>query len=258
MTAPAVPCPAVRLLLAMLPLLLLVSCSSSPSPAATSTDGGAREAVLADLRAEVAAVAQQQTAADAEVNDVLGAVRQVDEAVAALADVTRFDDTLSGYVEGPHAAVAATDAAGLRDGYLAVAEDVDAARQTLADARQRLDDPWEVTYLDAQDEVLLAVRAYARTADRLAQLLEEHWPTYEEVDERVTAFAATRANYRDTAEAAAALAVELDTVLDDLAVAEAQIAEYRGKRTEAGEAVNEASADAVAVYEQRPAAPDGG
>ena len=258
MTVPAVRCSAVRLLAALLPLLLLASCSSSPTPAATATEDVVREAVLADLRAEVAAVAQQQTAADAEVNDVLGAVRQVDEAVAALTDVTRFDDALAAYTDGAHAAVAATDATGLRDGYLAVAEDVDAARQTLADARQRLDDPWEVSYLEAQDEVLLAVRAYARTADRLAQLLEQHWPTYEEVDARVTAFATGRGNYRDTAEAAAALAVELDPVLDDLTVAEVQIAEYRRRRAEAGQAVNEASADAVAVYEQRPAAPDAG
>ena len=257
MTVAPVPCRAVRLLSALLLPLLLVSCSSSPTPAPASSEAAVRAAVLADLREEVAAVAEQQQDADAEVNEVLAAVRQVDEAVAALTDVTRFDDALSGY-DGVHATVEATEATGLRDGYLAVAEDVDAARQTLADARARLDDPWEVTYLDAQDEVLLAVRAYARTADRLAQLLEQHWPTYEQVDTRVTEFAGTRGNYRDTAEAAAALAVELDPVLDDLAVAEAQIAEYREKRTEAGQAVNDASADAVAVYEQRPAARDGG
>lgn len=255
MRSPPVPCRAVRLLTLLLLVPLLASCSASPTPAATSTEAAVREAVLSDLRDEVATVAEQQAAADVAVNDVLGAVRQVDEAVAALSDVTRFDDVLSGYVDGAHATVAATDATGLRDGYLAVAEEVDAARQTLADARQRLDDPWEVTYLDAQDEVLLAVRAYARTADRLAQLLEQHWPTYEQVDAVVADVAGRRGNYRDTPEAAAALAVELDPVVDDLAVAEAQIAEYRGKRAEAGQAVNEASADAVAVYEERPAAP---
>ena len=255
MRSPPVPCRAVRLLPILLLVPLLASCSAAPTPAATPTDDAVREAVLADLRDEVAAVAEQQAAADGEVNEVLGAVREVDEAVAALMDVTRFDAALSGHVDGPHATVAATDATGLRDGYLAVADAVDAARQTLADARQRLDDPWEVTYLDAQDEVLLAVRAYARTADRLAQLLEQHWPTYEQVDAVVADLAGRRGNFRDTPEAAAALAVELDPLLDDLAVAEAQIAEYRGKRAEAGQAVNDASADAVAVYEQRPATP---
>ena len=153
--------------------------------------------------------------------------------------------------------MAATEATGLRDGYLAVAGDVDAARQTLADARAQLDDPWETQYLDAQDEVLLAVRGYARTADRLAQLLEQHWPTYVEVDARVVDFASRRSNYRDTPEAASALAVELDTILDDLAVAEAQLAEYRGRRSDAGREVNEASSAAVAVYEQRPSTPEG-
>ncbi len=73
----------------------------------------------------------------------------------------------------------------------------------------------------------------------------------------MAAFAPTRGNFRDTAEAAAALAVELNPVLDDLAVAETQIAEYRARRTEAGQAVNDASADALAVYEQRPTSDDG-
>ena len=254
MRAPRVPCRAVRRLSLLLVVPLLVSCSASPTPVATPSETAEREEVLADLRSEVAAVADQQAAADADTNEVLAAVRRVDEAVAALADVTEFDATISGYVDEVHAVVAATDATGLRDGYLAVAEEVDAARQTLADARARLDDPWEVTYLDAQDEVLLAVRDYARTADRLAQLLEQHWATYEEVDARVTDAAGRRSNYRDTPEAAAALAVELDTVLDDLAVAEAQIAEYRRRRADAGEVVNEASAAAVAVYEERPPA----
>lgn len=254
MTPPRVPCRAVRPLPLLLAVLLLVGCSASPRPVATSSEADERDAVLVDLRAEVAAVAEQQATADEATNDVLAAVRRVDEAVAALGDVTEFDATLSGYVDGVHVVVAEVDATGLRDGYLAAAEEVDVARQTLADARARLDDPWEVTYLDAQDEVLLAVRDYARTADRLAQLLEQHWPTYEEVDTRVTDFAGRRGNYRDTPEAAAALAVELDTVIDDLAVAEAQIADYRRRRADAGEVVNEASSAAVEVYEQRPSA----
>ena len=247
-----------RLLLSFLLVPLLVSCSASPIPQATPTPSDtAREVVLADLRAEVAAVAEQQADADAEVNAVLRAVRQVDEAVTALEDVVTFDEVLGSYESDVHTDVAATTATGLRDGYLAVAEDVDAARQTLADARAQLDDPWEMRYLDAQDEVLLAVRAYARTADRLAQLLEQHWPTYVEADARVVDFAARRGNYRDTPEATKALAVELDTILDDLAIAEAQIAEYRSRRTTAGQEVNDASDAAVAVYDQRPATTEG-
>ena len=253
-----VPCRAVRLLLSLLLVPLLVSCSTSPTPQVAPTASGAdREAVLGDLRAEVAAVAEQQADADAEVNAVLRSVRKVDEAVTALEDVVTFDEVLGTYEADVHADVAATEANGLREGYLAVAEDVDGARQTLADARSSLDDPWEMEYLDAQDEVLLAVRAYAQTADRLAQLLEQHWPTYVDVDARVVDFAARRGNYRDTPEAAKALAVELDTVLDDLAIAEAQIAEYRSRRTTAGQEVNDASDAAIAVYQRRPVAPEG-
>lgn len=238
------------LLLLLVAGLALPGCSASPAPAPTAATDATD--VLDDLRDEVAAVAEGQSGADGAVNDVLEAVRAVDEAVVALERPTTFDDALASYPDRVHARVDGTDAEGLRRGYLDLAGSVDAARQTLASARDELDDPWEARYLDAQDRVLLAVRDYARTADRLAQLLEQHWPTYVEVDARVTDFAGRRGNYRDTQEAVDALAVELDTVLGDLAVAEAQIAEYRTRRTAAAQTVNDATADAVSVYEQRP------
>lgn len=250
MTVPRVPCRAVRALLpAVVAVLTLVGCSATPSPSPTA-DAADRVEVLADLRAEVAAVAEDQAAADASVNDVLEVVRAVEESVAALRGPAGFDAALEEHAP-VHQQVEATRASGLRDGYLRVAEDVDEARQVLASARARLDDPWEQEYLDAQDAVLLTVREYARTADQLAQLLEQHWQTYTDVDAEVVAFAARRGNYRDEQEAANAFAVELDDVLGDLAVAEAQIAEYRTRRTAAGRAVNEASADALSVWERR-------
>lgn len=235
---------------ALVAVLLLAGCSATPLPEPTQVDD--REAVLSALRDEVAAVGAGRGEADAAVNEVLEVVRAVNEAVAGLGNATTFDATLAAYEDDVHARVAAVEVDGLRDGYFAVAEDVDEARQTLASARQRLDDPWEATYLDAQDAVLLAVRDYAEVADRLAQLVVQHWPAYTDADGRIVDFAARRGNYRDTQEAFDALAVELDTVVDQLAVAEAQIAEYRGRRTAAGRAVNEASADAVDVYERRP------
>lgn len=229
---------------------LLVGCSTTPPP--TSTSVGERGEVLFALRTEVAEVAELQAAADGAVNDVLGTVRRVDEAVDGLDGAATFDATLDGY-EQVHTEVEATEAEGLRDGYLAVAEAVDEARATLAAARVELDgDPWEVEYLDAQDEVLVLVRSYAETADQLAQLLERHWPTYVDVDGRIVEFAEGRGNYRDTEEAVNALAVELDPVLDDLAVAQAQIADFGQQRTAEGQAVNDATADLRSIYERRP------
>lgn len=235
---------------ALVVAMLLVGCSTPPPT--TSTSVGERVRVLSALRTEVAEVAEVQAAADRAMNDVLGVVRRVDEALDGLDGVTTFDTTLDDYSQ-VHGEVTATEAEGLRDGYLAVAEAVDEARATLAAARVQLDgDPWEVEYLDAQDRVLVLVRSYAETADRLAQLLERHWPTYNEVDGRVAQFAEGRGNYRDTEEAVNALAVELDTVLDDVAVAQAQIAEYGQERTTEGRAVNEATADLRSIYERRP------
>jgi hypothetical protein len=251
-TGPRVPCRAVRALLpAVVAVLTLVGCSSTPSSTPTAdAASGDRAEVLADLRDEVADVAEDQAAADRSVNDVLEVVRAVEESVAALRGHAGFDAALDDHAT-VHDRVEGTRVGGLRDGYLRVAEDVDDARQALASARARLDDPWEQEYLDAQDAVLLAVREYARTADQLAQLLEQHWPTYVDVDAEVAAFAARRGNYRDEQEAADAFAVELEDVLGDLTVAEAQVAEYRTRRTAAGQAVNEASADALAVWERR-------
>ncbi len=232
--------------------LALLGCSTTPAPSSTSIEG--RGQVLSALQAEVGEVSQLQADADAAVNEVLRVVRQVDEAVAGLDGETTFATTLDGY-DQVHAAVTSTAAEGLRDGYLAVAAAVDDARGTLAAAREELDGgPWEVEYLDAQDEVLVLVREYAETADKLAQLLERHWPTYVEVDETVVDLTTRRGNYRDTQEAMNALAVELDTVLGDLAVAQSQIAEYGQVRTASGQAVNDATADLRTIYERRPGA----
>lgn len=230
--------------------MLLVGCSTTPPT--TSTSVGERGQVLSALRTEVAEVAELQAAADRAVNDVLGVVRRVDEALDGLDGAATFEAALDEYPP-VHAEVTATEAERLRDGYLGVAEAVDEARATLAAARVELDgDPWEVEYLDAQDQVLVLVRSYAETADQLAQLLERHWPTYVDVDEHVVEFAEGRDNYRDTEEAVDALAVELDPVLDDLAVAQAQIADHGQQRTAEGRAVNDATADLRSIYERRP------
>lgn len=243
--------PAVRPLpVALVVAVLLVGCSTTPPT--TSTSVGERGQVLSALRTEVAEVAELQAGADRAVNDVLSVVRRVDEALDGLDGAATFEATLDDYAP-VHAEVAATQAEGLRDGYLAVAEAVDEARATLAAARVELDgDPWEVEYLDAQDQVLVLVRSYAETADQLAQLLERHWPTYVEVDGRIVEFADGRANYRDTEEAVNALAVELDPLRDDLVVAQAQLADFGQQRTVEGRAVNDATADLRSIYERRP------
>lgn len=242
-----------RVLALLLTALLTAACSATPAdlPAAAATDDTAAEA-LAELDVALAGVSEGQDVADRAVNDVLEVVRAVDETVAQLAAPAGFDEAVAAHAEDVHPRVTATTVDELRQGYLDVAATVDDARQTLASARAVLDDPWEQEYLDAQDAVLLAVREYARTADRLAQLLVQHWPTYADVDATITDFAGRRGNYRDTQEAVDALAVEIDTALDELAVAQAQIAEHRARRTTAGRAVNDATADAVTVFERRP------
>lgn len=240
----------------LLPLLLLTGlvAGCSATPEAAPTEDPLRETLLGSLREEVSQVAQTQADADEELNEVLEVVRRLDEAVGELEREETFDEALSDHGD-LHEEVAETSVdEELREAWFDVADDVDEARSSLAGSREVLDDEWEVRYLDAQDEVLVAVREYARAADRLTQLVIRHWPTYEEVDESIVEFADGRGNHRDTAEARDALLVELDPFLPELETAQEQLAEYRERRSEAGAAVNDATADAVTVYEQRPGA----
>ena len=232
---------------------LVAGCSPSPTSPAPSEDP-THTAVLRSLRGRLASVADAQAAADEDLNAVLERIRRLDEAIVELERESGFDDRLQAY-DPLHEDVEATSVgAELREGWFEVAEVVDEARGALARARQVLDGEWEGEYLDAQDEVLVAVREYARVADRLAQLVIRHWPTYEQIDQTIADVAQRRGNYRDAAEARDALAVELDPLLADLATAQEQLAEYRDRRQQAGQRVNEATADAVSVYQQRPRA----
>lgn len=230
---------------------LVAGCSASPTSTAPSEDP-ARTAALRSLRGQLAGVAEAQATADEDLNAALEPIRELDEAVVELGREAGFDQRLEAYDELHEDVEAASVGEGLREDWFDVAEVVDEARGALAGARQVLDGEWEREYLEAQDEVLVAVREYARVADRVAQLVIRHWPTYEQVDQTIVDVAERRGNYRDTAEARDALAVELDPLLDDLATAQEQLAEYGDRRQQAGQRVNEATADAVTVFEQRP------
>lgn len=241
----------------VLPLLLLAGlvagCSTSPEGPSPSEEAS-RTAALRSLRGHMATVADTQATADERLNEVLEPVRRLDEALVDLEQEDTFDQRLSEHEDLHEEVVVTSVDEDLREDWFEVAEVVDEARGALAEARAVLDDEWEVDYLDAQDEVLVAVREYARVADRLTQLMIRHWPTYVEIDATIMEVAERRGNYRDRAEARDALALELDPLLGDLATAQRQLGEYRERRQEAGREVNEATADAVTVYEQRPSA----
>lgn len=233
----------------LLVAVLAVACSATrvvtPEP---------DQALLEDLRAEVATVAEAQARADRQLNQVVDVIRRMDESVAALAATEAFDDRLATHGE-VHAVMATIDVDGLRQAWLDVADRVATARDLVAGTRTELaDDPWAQAYLDAQDGVLLALHGYAREADRLGQLVQQHWGLFVDVDARITDFATRRSRFRSVQEARDALAVELDRQIRPLVVAEGQIADQLRVRREAADRVNAASADAVAIYERGPEA----
>ena len=241
--------PLTLLLIAL--VLATAACSTSAPegpPAASETDHGA---LVDDLREAVAAVATEQAAADTRLLAALEAVRAVDEGLAPLRIVDTIDDAVAAWSDAD-AAFRRAEVTDLRTGYLETAAAVDRARETLATTRSQLTSAWEVSYLDAEDEVLATVRTYAESADRLAQLLERHWPAYVKVADQVSSFVERRWFFRSPQEALDALTVELDTLLIDLATAQRELAQYRREREAAAQAVNEATAEAVAVWNRRP------
>jgi hypothetical protein len=246
----------VTLLLTALVVVLSACATTVPDapPTASETDHGA---LVDDLRDAVAAVAAAQAAADTRLLAALAAVRAVDEGLAPLRAVDTIDDGVAAWPDA-EAAFRRADVTDLRAGYLATAAAVDRARETLATTRIQLTSDWEVTYLDAEDEVLAAVRSYAESADRLAQLLERHWPAYVRVADQVSSFVERRWFFRSPQEALDALTVELDTLLIDLAAAQGELAQFRREREAAALAVNEATAEAVAVWNRRPTPGAGG
>jgi len=237
------------LLTFLLVAVLAAACSAAPVVSPEPDDP-----LIDDLRAEVATVAEAQGRSDRQLNQVVDAIRRLDETVAALAQTDGFDDRLAGHGE-LHAIINAIEVEGLRQAWLDVADRVGTARNLVAGTRIEVDDdPWAQAYLDAQDTVLLALHDYAREADRLAQLVQQHWSLFLDVDARIADFATRRSRFRNVAEARDALAVELDRLMRPLVVAEGQIADQLRVRRQAAEQVNAATADAVSVYEQGPEA----
>jgi hypothetical protein len=240
-------------MLLLLVALFVAACSAGPSPAATPSAGVDDRALqLQRLRTAVDRVAQAQTDADAAVFAVLDLVRAVDSTVPGMLEADSIDQSLAAWKSSGAVVEVGDEAPDLRRGYLTVAEEVDAARTALATARARLDDPWERRYLTAQDDVLTAVRSYAESGDRLAQLLQRHWQTYAWFHAELQSFAERRWQFRSSQEAADAFFVESDRHLDDLQRAQQQMTSVRSERERAASGVNDASAQADEVWRQRP------
>lgn len=221
----------------------------STTPAVVD-DRGVR---LRQLRSAVADVAEVQATADDRVDLALEAARALDRSVARFLDPETLYDQGEAWGE-VRAAVDAASFEGLREPYFELARAADRARTALARAEEDADDDWERSYFAAQDDVLVAVRDYAESADRVAQLLERHGPTYERFAEQNQSFTERRFFFRDADEAADAYATEVDGFIGDLVTAQQQLAEQVSVWRDAGVAVNDATADAREIYQARPGA----
>lgn len=243
----------VRLVSCLAVVTALSACATvapepEPSPSPSALD---RHAAYESLNAAVAGIAEEQAELSPPMAQRLSALRALDRAVANLRDPERIDAAVDAW---PPVTQELDDAPleGVRRAARELATDVDATRIELARTRSALDDDWEVSYLDAQDRVLEEVRVYAEASDALAQVLAMHLPTYREVMERTSAFVDQRGFYRSAQEASDAYEVEIGSLLDDLAAARQQIAQYVEERDEAAQDVNAATALASEVWQERP------
>lgn len=245
----------VRLVLSLAVVTAVTSCApaapeSAPSPSPSAVD---RFAAYERLNASVADIAEEQATLSPPMAQLLSAFRAIDRAVANLRDPERIDAAVDAW---PPVTQELDDAPleDVRRAARELAADVDATRIELARTRSSLDDDWEAAYLDAQDLVLQRVRAYAEASDALAQVLALHLPTYRQVLEETNSFVDRRSFYRSAEEASDAYEVEIGRLLDDLASARQQIAQYVEERDEAALDVNAATAAASDVWQQRPEA----
>ncbi len=229
---------------------MLPACAAT-SPATEPSEPDPRAEQIDALRDALSDVARAQSTADDALAGVLDAIRGIDEAVVAVSSAATIDDALEAY-PALHSRVATVSADGLREGWFDVAVAAEDAHVVVQRAEDLLDDPWEHSYVEAQDDVLTALRAYAESADRLSQIVQQHWSTYLLVDEQLSSFAERRWFFRSTQEATDALAVEADTLFADLRIAQGQLNLVRAERVGAAAAVNIATADAVQVWESRP------
>lgn len=216
----------------------------TPTPSVAEIDFDA-------LHEGVATVAAEQAELAPPMARVLEAMRSVDETVEGLRDAEQLDATVSGWRPVPEQ-LRPDIVEPVRTSARELAAAVDTARGQLAEASRATDDPWEQRYLEAQDLVLQRVREYARRSDALAQVLAHHLPTYREIHEITAAFVERRGFYRSAEEASAAYEVDIGRLLDDLAGAREETARFVEERDEAALALNEASAAAAAIWEQRP------
>lgn len=233
--------------LAITMVLSLAACAPAARvevPAPVVDDRGV---TFDELRDAIAVVAQRQSGADDGVNRALEATRAIDRSVVALLDPERIDAQVERW---PDVAATAGNAplTGHRDAYIEVALAADRARAALSRARSRASGDDEDAYLEAQDEVLLAVRDYAEQADRVAQLLERHQSTYEFFVTKNSDFVERRSFFRSAEEASDAYATEIDGQVADLATAQRELSEQVDARRAAGVAVNDATATADRIF----------
>jgi len=238
-----------RFLLGVLVALLATAAGCSNGPSSNVVEDSAVR--MARLRDSVAIVAEAQLTADDLLSRLVTSVRSLEATVVKMRDPAAIDQGIEDWeaiaADWPEEGSPPVRAA-LRD----VATAVDDARLVLVRVRNQRTSEWERLYLDAEDEVLAAVRAYAEAADRLSQAIEHHWDDLVVVHDLVVSFVERRWFFRSSNEATQAFEVEVDDLLDQLDTAARDVNLITREREMAAVTVNVATAGAQELWAERP------
>jgi hypothetical protein len=239
-----------RLLVTAVTLVLTACSGAAGDPGASpAVDAGGVE--VARVNDAVARVADLHRAAIVPVRDALASVAALDEAVRGLGDPATVRETADAFSDAA-TSIDGDTLAGLRTSLTEVAVAVDDTRAVLADVRSGLGPSWERRWLDAEDDVLQAVREDARTADAVVQILERHRDVLDRVQRTASDFVVERSFFRDDEEAANAFLVRLDPIERDYATATAELDVVVEQREAAAASLAAAVAAADAVWQARP------
>lgn len=231
--------------------LVLVGCGE-PEP---EPDTGIDNAAVRFTRLQDTLVVVNEERADTVglLRPTLDAFATVDAIVPLLLDEVQIDAGLE-RIPAARIALGLVDLDGSRAAILDVATAIDEARIALRRAEDVFTADADLAYLDATDEVLRTLRELSAAQDALAQVVERHLPVYESLVAVAEDFRERRSRFRSKREAADAFSVEARSTIRDLAVAQADVADFVRQRDVAARQFATAQAAADAAREAADAA----
>lgn len=134
--------------------------------------------------------------------------------------------------------------------------DLDRAEEAVADAAAQVaDDSWEASFLEAQQEVVAALRAWNEASRDVHRVVAAEWEQWRGIVDAAAVLDEDRWRYRSEEEAAGTWEIEVEDRVAALEEASAALAAAAEARDDAATAVAAADARVAEVFAERPSSP---